>query len=68
MAPAIGSNQKDKGCFPDVSSEKKYSLLLFCVSLGDVKNVLHTIASEVTYFFFEDFVSVHFTKCTNDLS
>ena len=34
----LSSNQNGKGCFPDVSSEKIFSLLRFCIILGD-KNI-----------------------------
>ena len=33
----LRSNQNGKGCFPNVSSEKTYSLLRFCINLGDIK-------------------------------
>ena len=33
----LGSNQNGKRCFPSVFSEKKYSLLRFCIILGDIE-------------------------------
>ena len=35
----LSSNEKRKRCFADVFNENPYSLLHFCINLGDIKNV-----------------------------
>ena len=33
----LSSNRNGNGCFSDVSSEKTYNLLCFCIILGDIE-------------------------------
>ena len=37
----LSTHQNRKGCFPDVSSERTYSLMRFCIILGVFKKFIH---------------------------